>query len=100
MSRSGWFVAGALAAGVAVCAAGLVLLRQARGLSAREAPGLVETWFARQARAAIPAVDKARANPVANSFDVLVEARAHWADHCASCHANDGSGDTGMGRHL
>src|SRR5215471_5392802 len=25
--------------------------------------------------------------------------RAHWADHCASCHANDGSGDTFMGRH-
>jgi cytochrome c len=27
------------------------------------------------------------------------EARAHWADHCAGCHANDGSGDTEMGRH-
>ncbi len=25
---------------------------------------------------------------------------AHWADHCAVCHANDGSGDTEMGKHL
>jgi len=41
-----------------------------------------------------------RANPITNTFDVMVEARAHWADHCANCHANDGSGDTEMGRHL
>ena len=25
---------------------------------------------------------------------------AHYADHCANCHANDGSGDTEMGRGL
>jgi hypothetical protein len=24
----------------------------------------------------------------------------HWADHCASCHANDGSGETSMGQGL
>ena len=24
----------------------------------------------------------------------------HWADHCASCHANDGSGATAMGHGL
>jgi mono/diheme cytochrome c family protein len=29
---------------------------------------------------------------------VLAAARAHWADHCASCHANDGSGQTEMGK--
>jgi mono/diheme cytochrome c family protein len=23
---------------------------------------------------------------------------AHWADHCATCHANDGSGDTELGK--
>jgi len=38
--------------------------------------------------------------PVAYSPEVLEEARAHWADHCASCHANDGSGDTQIGRNL
>ena len=41
-----------------------------------------------------------RENPVPNSTEVLVEARAHWADHCATCHANNGSGDTEMGKHM
>jgi mono/diheme cytochrome c family protein len=31
---------------------------------------------------------------------VVDAGRAHFADHCASCHANDGSGDTEMGRNL
>src|SRR5262249_3154584 len=37
-------------------------------------------------------------NPVNVSPDVLAEARAHFADHCASCHANNGSGSTALGR--
>jgi mono/diheme cytochrome c family protein len=28
---------------------------------------------------------------------VLAEARAHFADHCATCHGNDGKGDDGLG---
>src|SRR5262249_1487567 len=32
--------------------------------------------------------------------EVLAEARAHFADHCASCHGNDGGGQTEMGQHL
>jgi hypothetical protein len=36
---------------------------------------------------------------VPNTPEVLADARAHWADHCATCHANDGSGDTFMGWH-
>jgi mono/diheme cytochrome c family protein len=31
---------------------------------------------------------------------VQAEARAHWADHCASCHGADGRGQTEMGRGL
>ena len=30
----------------------------------------------------------------------MAEARAHFADHCASCHGNDGSGQTQLGRRL
>ena len=37
-------------------------------------------------------------NPVACSDPALTEARAHWADHCATCHANNGSGDSMLGR--
>ncbi len=36
-------------------------------------------------------------NPVQFSPDVLAEARHHFANHCATCHANDGSGKTRMG---
>ncbi|MGH9204083.1 MAG: c-type cytochrome, partial [Vicinamibacterales bacterium] len=39
-------------------------------------------------------------NPVAASPEVLASGREHFADHCASCHANDGSGNTEMGRSL
>ena len=36
-------------------------------------------------------------NPVPFSPDNLAQARHHFADHCATCHANDGSGKTHMG---
>jgi mono/diheme cytochrome c family protein len=36
-------------------------------------------------------------NPVADSAEVQRAARLHFADHCAVCHGNDGSGETAMG---
>jgi len=61
----------------------------------------MERWAARKAREmAMPADAKYRMNPIANSPEVIAEARAHWADHCFSCHANDGSGNTAMGKNL
>ena len=36
-------------------------------------------------------------NPVPSSPENLAQARHHFADHCATCHANDGSGKTHMG---
>jgi mono/diheme cytochrome c family protein len=101
MSRLRWFLFGALSLIALALAAGAIFLTQARGFSAAENPTAPERWIARRLRAAaLPAGAKDRINPVTNTFDVLVEARAHWADHCANCHANDGSGDTEMGRHL
>jgi len=49
---------------------------------------------------ALPSGAKERANPVSDSPEVLTDARGHWADHCAACHANNGSGDTEMGKHM
>ncbi len=37
---------------------------------------------------------------MAFSPDVWAQARAHFADHCATCHANDGSGRTEIGQSL
>ena len=48
-------------------------------------------------RYAAPADLRDRKNPVALTPEVLEEAKAHWADHCAVCHANDGKGKTAMG---
>jgi mono/diheme cytochrome c family protein len=101
MARWRWFLAGVISLCLLGLAAGWAALRSASGFSARERPGRVETWIARSVwAAALPANAKRSANPVANTPEVLAEARAHWADHCASCHANDGSGDTVMGKNM
>lgn len=85
--------------GVVLLAGGWIYVRQASGFSARTPPGALERWVARAARgAAIPADIKARKNPTPNNDETLSEARAHWADHCAGCHANNGSGEIEMGQ--
>jgi mono/diheme cytochrome c family protein len=72
-----------------------------RGISAKAQPGPVETAVARaMRRLAIPRDARDRKNPVALSPEVIAEGMAHYADHCASCHANDGSGETEIGRGL
>jgi len=71
------------------------------GLSARPQPGALEAIAARAVRGfAIRAHAGSKSNPVASSDEVIAEAREHFADHCSVCHANDGSGNTEMGRGL
>ena len=73
----------------------------AAGFSAKAEPTAIEKYAARAARSvAMPGNAKARQNPVSNTAEILAKARAHWADHCATCHANNGSGDTEMGRNM
>jgi len=102
MGKALWFVAGAVSVPVVALVAGLVFLKTGTsGFSARAQPTRLERLVATQARAmALPAEARERRNPVKNSDEVLAEARAHWADHCASCHGNDGSGQTEMGQHM
>jgi mono/diheme cytochrome c family protein len=69
------------------------------GLSARAQPSALETAIARSARKmAAPSGAHTQKNPLADSPEVQREARLHFADHCAICHGNDGSGDTMIGR--
>lgn len=71
------------------------------GVSARPQPAALETSIARTVRnLAIGWHAGHPPNPVPNTDDSTAQGRAHFADHCASCHANDGSGDTEMGRGL
>jgi cytochrome c553 len=98
MKGPGWFLLGALSAGaVALCGAGVFVLG-ASGFSANATPGAAERWFARRVRsAAVPREARDRANPLTDSPAIQSDARAHWADHCAVCHSNDGSGQAVMG---
>lgn len=97
-----WFVAGAIALAVLVIGGGLIFLKTgANGFSARAQPSSIERFAARQARVtASPAGARERTNPVADSPEVLADARAHWANHCAACHSNNGSGSAEMGKHM
>src|SRR5882724_7805316 len=99
MSKLRWFLFGVFSLLAIGALAAVITLTQAHGLSAREAPTSIEGWLARRARdAALPSDARNRVNPIPNTPEVLAQARAHWADHCASCHANDGSGDSLMGK--
>jgi mono/diheme cytochrome c family protein len=97
-----------------LCKAGLVVLGLAglagvgfiawivsHGVSARDEPTAAEGVVARMARhLAVPGALRQSTNPVTETEEVLTRARAHFADHCALCHANDGSGQTAIGRKL
>ncbi len=82
--------------------AGILVYRMLRsGFSTHEEPSVVEVLLSRTMRSfAAPADLRGTKNELPFSPAVLADGRAHWADHCAVCHGNDGSGDTEMGRGL
>lgn len=89
-----------IAAGIAGAAVfGWVTIR--RGFSARDNPSAMETYVVKAARRlSVPASERNAQNPLAPTPELLSEARAHFADHCATCHGNDGSGKTQIGQNL
>lgn len=71
------------------------------GISARAEPSALEARVARTLRRwAIPGEARQITNPIPPTPRVLRAGLAHFADHCASCHANDGSGQAELGRSL
>ncbi len=98
MKRALTLIGIAVVVGVAVFA---YLRGSANGFSARAEPTAIEKFLARTARSvAVPDRVKSQQNPQPDTAEVLSQARAHWADHCAGCHANNGSGDSEMGRNM
>jgi mono/diheme cytochrome c family protein len=88
---------------VVLGAAGVTALVALRGsgFTARGRPSGLEAILARRARRLLIPPDIGQApNPVRATPETLADARSHFADHCAICHANDGSGDTEIGRNL
>ena len=69
--------------------------------SAKAAPGRLETLVAlRLRRLATGGAGGRLRNPVPLTAETLHEGMAHYADHCAVCHAVDGAGSTDMGQGL
>jgi len=98
-----WKLAALLLLAVVVAAAlyGASVIR--RGFSVHQPPSALERTLARAIRSvSIPQIDRDQENPWKNTAtpNVMADAMAHWADHCATCHANDGSGQTVIGQNL
>jgi mono/diheme cytochrome c family protein len=85
---------------IAAAMLGAFRLRQT-GLSTRRSPGPFEAFASKQIRAwLVPATARNTTNPLPGNAEILKQGMDHWADHCATCHANNGSGDTEMGRNF
>ena len=71
------------------------------GLSARAKPSRFEAFLAERVRdLATPAATRERRNPLSPTPLDIAEGRDHFADHCAICHANNGSGRTQIGGNM
>lgn len=70
-----------------------------RGFSAHDQPSAIEVLLARTVRRlAVPATYDSLKNPLPPAPENIREGLEHFADHCAVCHGNDGSGNTTFGK--
>lgn len=85
------------AAGVLV----LFVFVKGMGISSRRGSMPGEERLAKAAwRFLVPGDVRSASNPVPNTPEVIQGGLEHFADHCATCHANNGSGDTAIGRNV
>jgi len=92
---------GAAAVLIGIAAGALIFSVAWRGVSARATPSAPETFIARRLRhLAVPTGARELGNPLAGSQAAVKAGMEHFADHCAVCHANDGSGRTMIGQGL
>jgi mono/diheme cytochrome c family protein len=96
-----WKIAGVLLIAAIAAVIGFGWYEVRRGFSARQEPSAIETLLAKTARnMAVPARYQKLENPFAMSPENLRAGMEHFANHCAICHANDGSGDTLFGKNM
>ncbi|MGE0406184.1 MAG: cytochrome c [Candidatus Korobacteraceae bacterium] len=99
MSRTKLIVSVVLLTMVAGGIAFWVFLR--RGFSAHDEPSAIEVLLARTTRRlATPGWAAELTNSQPPMAANMREGLEHFADHCAICHANNGSGDTDFGRNM
>src|SRR6266550_3098491 len=90
-------IAGALLVGIVITAYFVF-----GGVNARAQPSALEVSAAHMIRNTSLAMHtRGLANPMPTATpEMIKEGMAHFADHCASCHGTDGSGNTEAGRGL
>ena len=96
-----WKTVSLILTAVVVVAAGYGLTLVRRGFSAHGTPSVIEKFAAATARKmAVPPKYRKLSNPFPASPENIQAGMEHFSDHCATCHSNDGSGDTLFGRGL
>ncbi len=84
---------------VVLAAYGFIIVR--RGFSAKDQPSALEVIVARTVRnVSLAAGASNLKNSLPDTPENIHEGLEHFADHCSFCHANDGSGDSEIGRNL
>jgi predicted CXXCH cytochrome family protein len=72
-----------------------------RGFSAADQPSALERVMARAVRnIGIPSRARNEINPLSQAPELLAEARENFANHCANCHGNNGTGLSNIGQNL
>ena len=96
-----WKVASLILFALAVATAGYATTLVRRGFSALARPSAIEEFAATTARKiAVPSSYRQLRNPVMPSTDNIRAGMEHFSDHCATCHSNDGGGQTLFGKGL
>jgi mono/diheme cytochrome c family protein len=96
-----WKVVSLILFALAVAAVGYGLTLVRRGFSALATPSAIEVFAATTARKmAVPSTYRQLRNPMTPSTENIRAGMEHFADHCATCHGNDGRGQTFFGKGL
>ena len=96
-----WKVVSLILFVLAVVVAGYALTLVRRGFSALATPSAIEDLAATTARKmAVPSTYRQLRNPIKPSTENIRAGMEHFSDHCATCHANDGGGQTFFGKGL
>jgi mono/diheme cytochrome c family protein len=86
---------------VTVVVSGLIVFVRGSGISVYRDPPALERQVAKRAwRFLVPQAAREAVNPAPDSPEVIKGGLEHFADHCAICHANNGTGDTVIGRRV
>ena len=96
-----WKIASLILIALAIAAAGCVLNLVRGGFSALDTPSAIEELSAATARKmAIPSGYRQLHNPITPSTENIRAGMEHFSDHCATCHSNDGGGQSFFGKGL